>query len=98
MFDLTGMTALVTGASGGLGSGIAEVHPGTGTLAVGRGTGQHAVEQRSHHPGEQLGGLVACAVQLLVGGVREKGGRVAQVETATSLQLQQQLPQLRGVP
>ena len=42
MFDLTGMTALVTGASGGIGSAIAEALVGQGARLALSGTRERA--------------------------------------------------------
>ncbi len=44
MFDLTGMTALVTGASGGLGSAIAKALAGQGTRVALSGTREEALK------------------------------------------------------
>ena len=81
MFDLTGMTALVTGASGGIGSAIAKALAGQGARLAVSGSNRAKLEQFS----EGLGGdhvAVPCdlsdpaAVDALVPAAVEKLGRL----------------------
>src|ERR1700748_262973 len=53
MFDLTGKTALVTGASGGIGGAIAKALHGQGAAVVLSGTRAEALEAVKHELGER---------------------------------------------
>ena len=56
MFDLSGNTALVTGASGGIGAAIARaLHAGGATVAL------HGTRAERHVPGSESG---VCASRL----------------------------------
>jgi 3-oxoacyl-[acyl-carrier protein] reductase len=61
MFDLTGMTALVTGASGGIGSAIAKALAGQGAKVALSGTRQEALDAVA---GEIGGGAVTVPCNL----------------------------------
>ena len=54
MFDLTGMTALVTGASGGIGSAIAAALAGQGARVALSGTRADALEAVAAHIGNSI--------------------------------------------
>ena len=53
MFDLTGKTALVTGASGGLGGAIARALHGQGAIVALSGTRREALERLAAELGER---------------------------------------------
>lgn len=59
MFDLTGKTALVTGATGGLGSAIAKALHGQGAHVVLSGTRESVLEQLSSELGERTSAVPA---------------------------------------
>jgi 3-oxoacyl-[acyl-carrier protein] reductase len=59
MFDLTGKTALITGASGGIGSAIAKAMHGQGATLVLSGTRAEALEALAAELGERVY-TVAC--------------------------------------
>jgi 3-oxoacyl-[acyl-carrier protein] reductase len=81
MFDLTGKTALVTGASGGLGGAIARTLHGQGAAVVLSGTRAEALESLASELGERAF-VQACnlsdaaAVDALFGQAEEKAGQV----------------------
>ena len=54
MFDLTGRTALVTGASGGIGAAIARALHGQGATAVLSGTRKDALDALAQDLGERV--------------------------------------------
>ena len=54
MFDLTGKTALVTGASGGIGGAIARAFHQQGATVAISGTRRHALEQLAHDLRERV--------------------------------------------
>ncbi len=79
MFDLSGKTALVTGATGGIGGAIARALHGQGATVVLSGTRQGALDELAG----QLGGPVftvaanlsdAAAVDGLIGAAEERAG------------------------
>lgn len=81
MFDLSGMTALVTGASGGIGSAIAKALAGQGALVALSGTREEALsavqgELGAEHPVLPCNLSDAAAVDALVGQAVEKLGRL----------------------
>lgn len=81
MFDLTGKTALVTGASGGLGGAIARTLHGQGASVVLSGTRAEALETLASELGERAF-VQACnlsdaaSVDALFGQAEEKAGQV----------------------
>ena len=54
MFDLTGKTALVTGASGGLGAGIARALHQQGAIVMLSGTRHEALDALAHELGDRV--------------------------------------------
>jgi 3-oxoacyl-[acyl-carrier protein] reductase len=81
MFDLSGMTALVTGASGGIGSAIARALAGQGTrLAVSGSNGEKLEAFRGELGGEHVALVTnlsdAAAVDALVPQAFEKLGKL----------------------
>ena len=54
MFDLTGMTALVTGASGGIGSSIAKALAGQGARVALSGTREDALKAVAAEIGHRI--------------------------------------------
>lgn len=81
MFDLTGKTALVTGASGGLGGAIARTLHGQGATMVLSGTRAEALDSLAAGLGERAHVLAcnlsdAAAVDALFGQAEAKAGQV----------------------
>jgi 3-oxoacyl-[acyl-carrier protein] reductase len=77
MFRLDGKTALVTGASGGIGSGIARALHGQGATVVLSGTRREALESLAASLGERV---CVCPADLREAGAAE--GLVAAAEAA----------------
>ncbi len=81
MFDLTGKTALVTGATGGIGGAIARaLHAQGATVAV-SGTRQDALDALSRELGERVHPMICNlqdveAVEALIGKAEEAMGQV----------------------
>jgi len=81
MFDLSGKTALVTGASGGIGGAIARALHAQGAAIVASGTRREALDALCGELGERAGSLVcdltdAGAVEALVGEAEALGAPV----------------------
>jgi 3-oxoacyl-[acyl-carrier protein] reductase len=81
MFDLSGMTALVTGASGGIGSAIAKALAGQGASVALSGTREEALKRvqgdmGGTHPILPCDLSDAAAVDALVGQAVDKLGRL----------------------
>lgn len=79
MFDLSGKTTLVTGASGGIGAAIARVLHGQGARAVLSGTRTEQLEKLA----AELGDARAFAVTCNLGIPAEVDGLVAKAEAAS---------------
>jgi len=82
MFDLTGKTALVTGASGGIGGGIARALHAQGAAVALSGTRREALEALATELGERVAVCPADlrepgAAEALVGGAEEALGPLA---------------------
>jgi 3-oxoacyl-[acyl-carrier protein] reductase len=77
MFDLTGKTALVTGASGGIGSAIATALHGQGATVVLSGTRQDALEKVAANLGSRVH-VIPCDL----GDATATEGLVKQAEAA----------------
>jgi 3-oxoacyl-[acyl-carrier protein] reductase len=82
MFDLTGKTALVTGASGGIGGAIARALHAQGAHVVLSGTRQAALEALAGELGERTS-TVTCNL----GDTAEVDGLVARAEEAAGAPL-----------
>ena len=81
MFDLTGKTALVTGATGGIGGAIAEALHARGAHVVLSGTREQALQELSQRLGERTSVAAAnlsdpAAVDALVGQAEAAAGQV----------------------
>jgi 3-oxoacyl-[acyl-carrier protein] reductase len=83
MFDLTGKTAIVTGASRGIGRGIAMLLASRGAHVIAGARGQNAAETVAEI--QQVGGRAelasvdvtdAASIDALVGGALERHGRI----------------------
>ncbi len=78
MFDLTGKTALVTGATGGIGAAIARVLHDAGATVVLSGTREHVLEERVRELGDER----AHAVPADLADPESVGALVPQAEEA----------------
>ncbi|MDE2486236.1 MAG: 3-oxoacyl-[acyl-carrier-protein] reductase [Alphaproteobacteria bacterium] len=89
MFDLTGKTALVTGATGGLGSAIARAFHAQGAHVVLSGTRESVLEQLAGELGERTSAVAAnladpAAVDGLVDAAEQAAGKPLDVMVANA--------------